>query len=92
MTTLLKGMALHSDMGEKECCGGECGCNHDHKHSVDEIAYNNHVLNQSLIALLIDKGVLKEEELQKKIHELFGQQQEPEEEGKNESEDENSSA
>jgi len=68
---------------EEDCCGGhedkECGC-HDQP-SIEEIAFSAHYKIDALIGLLIKKGVLTEEELQKEIEALYDKlEKEPSEE------------
>ncbi|MFT4312408.1 MAG: hypothetical protein ACMXYF_04205 [Candidatus Woesearchaeota archaeon] len=73
---------------QHECCGGGC-CSDDHQHShasahqLEEIAYNNHVLLQSLITLLVKKNIITETDFQQQIDQLF-KQKAPEEEPKQE--------
>ena len=64
-------------MSDKECCNKEdCGCSHEgHEHNhaqpnIEEIAYNNHFMINTLLALLIDKDVIKKDELEAKIKEI----------------------
>ncbi len=52
---------------EKQCCGSG-NCNHDHKQpQIEEIAYNNHFMINTLISLLIDEKIISKEALEQKI-------------------------
>lgn len=56
---------------DKECCGEDCGCSHNHaRPSIEDIAYNNHFLLNTLIGMLIEKKVISEAELRAKLDEI----------------------
>jgi hypothetical protein len=50
-------------------CGGNCG---HHQPSMDELVYNNHVVLNSLIDLMLEKKLITKEELQKRVMENLG--------------------
>ena len=57
---------------------GEDCCNHDHD-EIDEIVYNNDVLINTLISLLIEKKVISEKEFRDALDEVSEEEAESEE-------------
>ncbi len=64
---------MSQEENTKECCGGNCGHNHAHP-SVEEIAYNNHFMINTLISLLVDEKVISKEALETKIQKVQEEQ------------------
>lgn len=59
----------NGNCGDKE--SDEC-CNHDHDHgafAIDQLTMTNNILVNTLIDILIEKGVFKEEEFEAKLKE-----------------------
>ena len=65
-------------MTDDKNCGEGCGCgkNHNHSHpSIEDIAYNNHFLLNTLISHLIEKNVITKEELEGAIQKVTEEHQ-----------------
>ncbi|MFT4313209.1 MAG: hypothetical protein ACMXYA_02280 [Candidatus Woesearchaeota archaeon] len=58
---------------EKSCCGGGCH-SHNEGPKIEEIAYNNHFMINTLISLLIDEKIISKEKLEEKIQQVQEEQ------------------